>query len=29
MQKIEHLKKTYSIGNIVTNAVDDLSIEFR
>lgn len=29
MLKVENLKKTYAIGNFVTKAVDNLSIEFR
>lgn len=29
MLKVQNLKKTYTVGDFVTNAVDDLSIEFR
>ena len=29
MLKVENLKKTYTVGDFVTRAVDDLSIEFR
>lgn len=29
MLKITNLKKTYTVGNLVTKAVDDISIEFR
>lgn len=29
MLKVKHLKKTYTVGNLITKAVNNLSIEFR